>query len=131
MALQIKDLINRNKSAYKHQYYIESVSLSYTLISKVLKQIIAEEKISNQASRLKLSDCLKLIKPQYDKNPLFTKRLKKSTYKRIAEFNQEHKIIMKELKYQYPDLKLRNASKKGLDTIVLLNTSLIKIKANR
>ena len=131
MALQIKDLITRNKLAYKNQFYIESVALSYTLISKVLKQIIAEEKLSLQATRLKLSDCLKMLKPQYDKNPLFTKRLKKSTYKRIIEFNSEYKAIMRDLKYQFPDVKLKNASKKGLDIIVLLNTTLIKNKANK
>jgi hypothetical protein len=131
MALTIIDLINKNKAAYKHQYYIESVSLSYTLITKVLKQIIIEEKLSTGVAKMKLSDCIKLLKPKYRVSPLFTKRLKKSVFKRIVEFNDEHKAIMKELKYQYPDIRLKNASKTGLNTIVLLNTTLIRIKSNK
>jgi len=130
MALTLKDLLQKNKTAYKQQYYIESVYLSNTLITKVLKQIVAEEKIQSSASRLKLSETLKLLKPKYTDSPFFTKKLKKSVFNSICEFNTEFKTVNKELKYQYPEVKLKHLAKKGLDVLVHLNTTLIKLKSN-
>ncbi|MBK7669127.1 MAG: hypothetical protein IPJ32_18360 [Sphingobacteriaceae bacterium] len=131
MALSIKELIEKNKNAYKHQYYIESVNLSYGLITKALKQIISEEKISTGAARMKLSDCIKIFKQHYTTSPIFKKKLKKTVYKNICEFNADYKLLSKELKYQYPELKLKHASKRGIEIMVNLNTSLIKIRSNR
>lgn len=131
MALSIKELIEKNKSAYKNQYYIESVNLSYGLITKALKQIISEEKISTGSTRLKLSDCIKILKQQYTSSLEFKKKLKKSVYKNICEFNADYKTVNKDLKYQYPELKLKHTSKRGIDIMVNLNTTLIKLRSNR
>ena len=131
MALSIKELVEKNKNAYKQQYYIESVNLSYGLITKALKQIISEEKISAAGSRMKLSDCIKVFKGHYSKSPVFKKKLKKNVYKNICEFNADYKLLSKELKYQYPELKLKHTSKRGIEIMVNLNTSLIKIRSNR
>lgn len=131
MALGIKELVEKNKNAYKQQYFIESVHLSYGLITKALKQIISEEKISTSATRMKLSDCIKVFKQHYSKSPVFKKKLKKNVYKNICEFNSDYKLLSKELKYQYPELKLKHTSKRGIEIMVHLNTSLIKIRSNR
>lgn len=131
MALTIKHLIEKNKNAYKHHYYIESVNLSYGLITKALKQIISEEKIATDNKRMKLSDCIKVFKEHYSKSPVFKKKLKRSVYKNICEFNTDHKFLNKELKYQYPELKLKHASKRGMEIMVNLNTTLVKIRSNR
>lgn len=130
MALTVKDLLQKNKLAFKQQYYIESVYLSYALITKVLKQIIVEEEIAGTTSRLKLAETLKIIKPKYTASPLFTKKLKKSVFNSICEFNTEFKTVNKELKYQYPEVKLKHLAKKGLNVLVHLNTTLIKLKSN-
>lgn len=131
MALSIKQLIEKNKTAYKHQYYIESVNLSYGLITKALKQIISEEKIPLQSTRVKLSDCIKVFKQHYSNSPAFKRKLKKTVYKNICEFNADYKSLSKDLKYNYPELKLKHASKRGMDIMVNLNTSLIKLRSNR
>ncbi len=131
MALSIKQLVEKNKSAYKQQYYIESVNLSYGLITKALKQIISEEKISSGEERMKLSDCIKIFKQHYITSPVFKKKLKKTVYKNICQFNSDYKSLSKEIKYQYPELKLKHASKRGIEIMVNLNTSLIKIRSNR
>lgn len=131
MALNIKQLIEKNKTAYKHQYYIESVNLSYGLITKALKQIIAEEKIPLENPRMKLSDCIKVFKAHYNTSPVFKRKLKKAVYKNICEFNADYKNLSKELKYNYPEIKLKHTSKRGMDIMVNLNTSLIKLRSNR
>ncbi len=131
MALSIKELVEKNKSANKHQYYIESVNLSYGLITKALKQIITEEKIPIATTRVKLSDCIKVFKQHYAKSPTFKMKLKKAVYKNICEFNTDYKSLNKELKYNYPEVKLRHTSKRGIDIMVNLNTTLIKLRSNR
>lgn len=130
MALTVKDLLEKNRKAYKEHYYIESAYLSYALITKVLKQIIVEEKIPGTTARLKLSETIKFIKPKYTASPLFTRKLKKSVFNSICEFNSEFKTVNKEMKYQYPEVKLKHLAKKGLDVLVNLNTTLIKLKSN-
>jgi len=130
MALSIKDLIHKNKTAHKQHYYIESIFLSYNLLSKALRRFVQEEKLVHSAARLKLSDYIKVIKPKYN-SPAFNKKLKKSSFKDICEFNKEFKAISKELKYQYPELKLKHASQKGINALVLLNTSLVKLQSNK
>lgn len=131
MALRIKELVEKNKSAYKNHYYIESVNLSYSLITKALKQIITEEKIATGTTRMKLSDCIKVFKEHYSKSPVFKRKLKKNVYKNICEFNTDYKFLNKELKYQYPELKLKHTSKRGMEIMVNLNTTLVKIRSNR
>lgn len=130
MALTIKELFEKNKKAYKQQFYLDSVFLSYNLILKTTKQICSDEGIKMGAGKLKLSDVNKHLKTHYIKTPLFTKKLKKSVFKELCLFNNEFKALSKELKYQYPEVKLKNAAKRGLDILVKLNTSLIKLQNN-
>ncbi len=130
MALSTKDLLIKNQTAFKHNFYIESVYLSYSLINRELKHIIQKEKIAQSTHQMKLSDAIKQMKIVYEKNPLFTKKLKKSIFKGICEFNSEYKLVTKEMKYHYPEIQLKNCAKKGLDVLVKLNTSLIKLHFN-
>lgn len=130
MALSTKDILEKNKLAYKNQFYIESAYLSYSLMTRILKQISSEEKIVSKGGKMKLSELIKQIKSEYDKSPLFTKKLKKSVFNNICEFNSDFKLVSRELKYQYPELKLKHTAKKGLDVLVKLNTTLIKLKSN-
>jgi hypothetical protein len=127
----IKNLITNNKKALDHQHYIEAIHLSYLLVTKALKQICKEEKIVVHNNATKLNDYIKALKTHYNKAPLFKKKLKKTIYKQIVEFNTEYKRISKELKFQFPEIKLSHAAKKGMNVIILLNTTLIKIKANK
>ena len=43
MATTIKLLIEKNKSAFDSKFFIESLSLSYILVNKALKQIVKDE----------------------------------------------------------------------------------------
>lgn len=131
MALTIKELIQKNKIAHHQHFYIESVYLSYNLLSKVLRRFVKEEKLIRSSDRVKLADHIKVIKTHYASSPSFAKKLKRSTFKSICDFNKEFRTINKELKYSYPELKLKNASQKGIDALVLLNTSLIKLQSNK
>ena len=99
-------------------------------MTRILKQIAAEEKLASSGAKMKLSELIKQIKAEYDKSPLFTKKLKKSIFRNICEFNSDFKLVSRELKYQYPELKLKHTAKKGLDVLVKLNTTLIKLKSN-
>jgi hypothetical protein len=131
MALTIKELILKNKNAHKQHFYIESVYLSYNLIGKVLRQALIEEKIFNAKSKAKLNEYIKTVKDQYGKSPNFQRKIKRSVLKTVSEFNTDFKTVNKELKYQYPELKLKHASQKGINALVLLHTSLVKLKSNK
>ena len=131
MALSIKDLIQKNRNAHKQHFYIESVYLSYNLIGKVLRQALVEEKILAANNKAKLSQYIKSVKLHYVKSPAFSRKIKKSVLKTINDFNRDFKIVNKELKYQYPELKLKHTSQKGINALVLLHTSLVKLKSNR
>ena len=67
----------------------------------------------------------------YKSSPTFTRKLKKSILNAVSDFNNDFKMVNKELKYQYPELKLKGASQKGINALVLLHTSLIKLKSNK
>jgi hypothetical protein len=131
MSTRIKSLIDKNKEAYKKGFYIESMTLSYTLVLKALKQICAEEALTVSAGRTKLNDYIKCLSNHLKNNPEFKGRLKNSTIKTVVKFNDDFKSINKELKYQYPEVKIANAAKQGMQAMVLLNTSLIKLKSNQ
>jgi hypothetical protein len=127
----IKNLIDRNKKAYENHFYIEATNLSYLLIAKALKQITKEERINILFNPAKLNDYIKALKIQYNKAPLFKKKLKKTIYRQIVEFNSEYKLVIKELKFQYPEIKILNTAKRGINIVIQLNTTLIKLKANK
>jgi hypothetical protein len=131
MALTVKALIEKNKSAYKKNFYIESIYISRVLITKALKQIIQEEKIVVKDTKLKLNDGIRLLKDRYDASPLFARKLKRSVYNSICDFNADHKSLSKELKYRFPEVKLRNTAKKGISIIINLNTALIRLRSNK
>ena len=130
MALSIKELIEKNRNAHKQHFYIESVYLSYNLIGKVLRQALNEENIKPSKPKPKLTDYIKTVKDQYAKSPVFTKKIKRSVLKSVSDFNSDFKTVNKELKCQYPELKLKATSQKGINALVLLHTSLIKLKSN-
>ena len=127
----IKQLIDKNKSALERQYYIECISLSYILIVKALKQVIKEERILVKNPQPKLNNYVKILKAHFQKNPIFKKKLKKNVYRQIAAFSENHKVVMRELKYQYPEVKLKNLAKNGINIIIQLNTTLVKLKSNK
>ena len=131
MALSIKDLIDKNRNAHKQHFYIESVYLSYNLIGKVLRQTLIEEKIKVETGKAKLSNYVKAAKSHYTVSPAFSRKLKKSVLRSINDFNMNFKTVNKELKYQYPELKLKHTSQKGINALVLLHTSLVKLKSNK
>ncbi len=127
----IKQLIDKNKVAYESQFYVESIHLSYILIIRALKQITNEEKISVHNTHAKLNEFTKKLKSHYSKAPLFKKKLKKEIYRHIVQFNSDYKLVTKELKFQYPEIKLRNTARSGIQIIIKLNTTLIKLKNNK
>lgn len=127
----IKQLLDKNKKAYENQFFVESLSLSYILIIRALKQIANEEGISIHDPHAKLGDLAKKLKSHYNKVPLFKKKLKKEIYHHIVQFSIDHKIVTKELKYQYPEIKLRNTARSGIQIVIKLNTTLIKLKNNK
>lgn len=131
MALTIKELIQKNRAAHKQHFYIESVYLSYNLLGKVLRQVLLEEKVLNPNSKPKLSAYMKVIRSHYNTTPSFGSRLKRSVYKTINDFTTDFKTVNKELKYRYPEVKLRSTAQKGLNALVLLHTSMVKLRSNK
>jgi hypothetical protein len=131
MALTIKDLIQKNKDAHNKHFYIESVFLSYNLIGKVLRQVLQQEKITTTKNKPKLSEYIKAVRSHYDSSPIFSKKIKRSVLKSIHDFNSDFKSLNKELKYQYPESKLKTTSQKGINALVLLHTSAVKLRSNR
>ncbi len=126
----IKQLVDKNKKAYDSQFYVESISLSYILIIRALRQITKEEKINIHSAQAKLNEFTKRLKAHYNKKPLFKKKLKKDIYRHIVQFSSDYKLVTKELKFQYPEIKLKNTAKSGIQIIIKLNTTLIKLKNN-
>lgn len=125
----IKNLIERNNKAFKGNYQIETVYLSYIIIVKLLKHLMINEKTQlNQ--KTKLGEIVKSIESAFELDIQMHKKIKRSTIKMIIEFNNEFKSVNKELKFQYPELKLEKLSKKGMHIVSLLHTNAIKYKNN-
>jgi hypothetical protein len=131
MAITIKQLLDKNKKSFDNQYYIESINLSYILTNKALKQIVKDE--LNQEvieQKIKTSNLINHIKKEFVANPALKSKLSKKVVKDIELFIKLYKAIGKELKYQYPEKKITETAQLGINCIVILNTSLIKIKNN-
>ena len=131
MATTIKQLLDKNKKAFDNAYYVETLSLSYILINKALKQIIKDElpqEIIDQ--KTKTSSLIKFIKKEIISNPTIKTKLTKKVIKDMELFITLYKAIGKELKYQYPEKKISDTARLGINCIVILNTSLVKIKNN-
>ncbi|MBP8033250.1 MAG: hypothetical protein KAZ71_01565 [Bacteroidia bacterium] len=132
MATTIKQLIDKNKTAFDNSYFIESINLSYVLINKALKQIVKEElKQEIIENKIKTSNLISHIKKEFLSNPSLKTKLSKKVIKDIELFIELYKSIGKELKFQYPEKKIIETSQLGINCIIILNTSLVKIKNNK
>ena len=131
MATTIKQLLDKNKKSFDNQCFIESINLSYILVNKALKQIVKDE--LNQEvieQKIKTSNLINHIKKEFIANPALKSKLSKKVVKDIELFIKLYKAIGKELKYQYPEKKITETAQLGINCIIILNTSLIKIKNN-
>ena len=131
MAVTITSLIQKNKKSFDEEFLIESLSLSYILINKALKQIIKndlQEEVVNQ--KTKTSSLIVRIKKEILKNPNIKASISKKAMKDIVLFINLYKEIFKELKFQYPEKKIKDTAQLGINCISMLNTSLVKIKNN-
>ncbi len=128
----IKHLIDRNKKAFDTNYFIESINLSYILINKAIKQIVRDDlKHEIIEHRIKTTQLITHIKKEIDSNPTIKTKLSKKAIKDIELFTELYKTINKELKYQYPEKKITETAQLGINCVVILNTSLLKIKNNK
>jgi len=132
MAVTIKQLIEKNKKGFDNAYFIESINLSYILINKALKQIVKDElKQEVIEQKIKTSNLISHIKKELAVNPTLKSKVSKKVIKDIELFITLYKAIAKELKYQYPEKKITETAQLGINCIVILNTSLLKIKNNK
>lgn len=132
MATTIKHLIDRNKLAFDNSYFIESLHLSYVLLNKASKQIVKDElKQATLENKIKFSSLIGHIKKEYVSNPNLKTKLSKKVVKDIELFINLYKSINKEIKYQYPEKKITETAQLGINCLVILNTSLLKIKNNK
>jgi hypothetical protein len=132
MAVTIKQLIEKNKTGFDNAYFIESINLSYILINKALKQIVKDElKQEVIEQKIKTSNLISHIKKELAINPLLKVKVSKKVVKDIDLFIKLYKEIGRELKYQYPEKKISDTAQLGINCIIILNTSLIKIKNNK
>lgn len=132
MATTIKQLIDKNKQAFDNNYFIESLHLSYVLLNKASKQIIKDDlKQETLDNKIKFSSLIGHIKKEYVTNPNLKTKLPKKVVKDIELFIGLYKTINKELKYQYPEKKITDTAQLGINCLVILNTSLLKIKNNK
>lgn len=132
MAVTIKQLIEKNKKGFDNGYFIESINLSYILINKALKQIVKDElKQEVIEQKIKTSNLISHIKKELNTNPALKSKIAKKVIKDIELFIDLYKSIAKELKYQYPEKKITETAQLGINCIVILNTSLLKIKNNK
>ena len=132
MAVTIKHLIEKNKQGFDNGYFIESINLSYVLLNKALKQIVKDElqqEIIDQ--KIKTSNLISHIKKELESNPTLKTKVSKKVIKDIELFIDLYKSIAKELKYQYPEKKINETAQLGINCIIILNTSLVKIKNNK
>lgn len=132
MAVTIKQLIDKNKHAFDQGFYIESINLSYILVNKALKQIVKEDlKQEVLDQKIKTSSLISCIKKELTANIVLKKKISKKVLKDIELFSGLYKEINKELKFQYPEKKISETSRLGINCIVILNTNLVKIKNNQ
>ncbi|MCD6017608.1 MAG: hypothetical protein K0S53_729 [Bacteroidetes bacterium] len=132
MATTIKQLIDKNKQAFDNNYFIESLHLSYVLLNKASRQIIKDElKQTPLENKIKFTSLIGHIKKEYVTNPNLKAKLSKKVVKDIELFIDLYKSINKELKYQYPEKKITDTAQLGINCLIILNTSLLKIKNNK
>lgn len=128
----IKHLIQKNKEAFDNGYFIESISLTYILINKAVKQIVKDElqqELMDQ--KIKTSFLLKFIKKNHLEVPGLKAKLPKKVIKDVEHFITLYKEINRELKFQLPEKKINDTAQLGLNCMVMLNNNLLKIKNNK
>ena len=81
--------------------------------------------------KIKTSNLINHIKKEFVSNPAVKTKISKKAIKDIELFVDLYKSIGRELKYQYPEKKITETSQLGINCIVVLNTSLVKIKNNK
>lgn len=81
--------------------------------------------------KIKTSNLISHIKKELTINPALKSKISKKVIKDIELFIDLYKAIAKELKYQYPEKKINESAQLGINCIVILNTSLLKIKNNK
>ncbi len=132
MATTIKLLIEKNKKAFDSKFFIESLSLSYILVNKALKQIVKDEfSIELIDQKVKTQNLVMQIKKELVINPNLKHRVTKKVIKDIELFLALYKTLHKELKFQFPEKKIEDTATLGINCIIILNTSLVKIKNNK
>lgn len=132
MPVTIKQLIDKNKSAFDSGFYIESLSLTYILINKGLKQIIKDDlALEMLDQKIKTSNLITHIKKELEANPSIKTKISKKVIKDLKLFITLYKAIIRELKYQFPEKKIKDTAQLGINCISILNTTLIKIKYNK
>jgi len=132
MSVTIKQLIDKNKQAFDQGFFIESINLSYILVNKALKQIVKEElKQEVIEHKVKTSTLINCIKKELAINLALKKKISKKVIKDIRLFIRLFKEINKELKFQFPEKKILETCRLGIDCIIILNTNLVKIKHNK
>lgn len=132
MAITVKQLMQKNKDAFDQKYFIESISLTYILINKAIKQIVKEElqqELMDQ--KIKTSFLLRFIKKNHLEVPGLKTKMPKKIIKDISHFIKLYKEINRELKFQMPEKKIQDTAQLGINCVVMLNTSLVKIKNNK
>ncbi|MBS1634906.1 MAG: hypothetical protein JST26_03220 [Bacteroidetes bacterium] len=132
MSAIVPTLIEKNKEAYSKAFYIESIYLSHLLVNKALKQIIKEEYADFKTTgKYKNSKLVKALEEAYKVSPAMKSKLKKQVFNEITLFNEHFKSVLKELKYQYPETKIKLTASQGMKVIAMLNTTLSRIRNNR
>jgi len=131
-AITIPSLIEQNKDAYEKSHFIESIYLSQILINKALKQVIKEEYPDFKMNgRYKVPQLIKVLSDAYKTSPAMKVKLKKVVFREIELFSDHFKSVTKELKFQYPESKIKLAAALGMKTTAMLNTTLLRIRNNR
>lgn len=112
--------------------FIESMYLSHVLINKALKQVIKEEYEKFRINgKYKMSQLTKVLEEAYAVSPGIKSKLKKNVFREIMLFNDHFKEVSKELKFQYPESKIKTTASLGIRVTAMLNATLSRIKNNR
>ncbi len=131
MSYTVQHLIQKNKEAYDKACLIESLYMSHILINKALKQVIKEEYTQFKTTgRYKISQLIKVLEEAYKVSPRIKVKLRKNVFNEIILFNDQFKTVSKELRFQYPESKIKTAATLGIKVTVMLNTTLSRIKNN-
>ena len=132
MSPLVPSLIEKNKDAFGKACYIESIYLSHLLVNKALKQIVKEEYSDfNTNGKYKNTQLVKALEEAYKVSPGMKSKLKKQVFNEITLFNDHFKAVLKELKYQYPETKIKLTASQGMRVIAMLNTTLSRIRNNK